>query len=484
MTYIRKELRSLIEQMDYQFKEPDEFIRFKEEHKIKENLILKKANKGYCTYCGGEFECNKKIGKFQKCKSCGNTYLVRSSLLKNYKTRQDLILLDKISNYYVARVFELMSVYDYTTKKFKYYCTEWKRVVFNKERQDILESNIVSRNTSGYLTVYHQLPHEMFKLKRNYNYYYSQCKVVGDVCPYNLKKLLKDTNLKYSMLWEYLKHNKTVEVISLINHYAEYPSFELLNKMKLWNLASECYHFDTKGSFKQRFGVDKKWYPFMQRHNITYEQLKVLQIVPTTNIRMIRDLAHIYNLDRFSKFVDIETAYNKYLLKDPHLYYDYLVACKKLQYDMKSKKVLYPDYKRLNKLHDEVVGLVEVAQNELHDKLIRKRAEELAPLTYQNNKYKVFAMTSLDFIIDEASQMKNCVFKNYSENYALGDCNLFVVRGVENVDKALITVETDSDTTRIIQARQACNKPITEEQQSFLDSWLKHISSKVVNANA
>ena len=244
--------------------------------------------------------------------------------------------------------------------------------------------------------------------------------------------------------------------------------------MKLYNLAIRADKFTTGKTFQEVFGVPKTFYNFMKKHNITYEQLKVLRVLQKEDIKLINKLVGFSCLKELSRFVNIEKAYYK-VLKCNNSYYeeeylDYLSACYQMDYDMKDSKILYPS--NLQKEHDKIMKLLEVVRNEANDRLIKERATILKDNVYSNKKYIVFPANSIESLVDESKQMNNCV-KTYAEKFALGDCDLYFMRELDRQNKSLVTVEVRNGV--VVQSRAKNNSLPNEEQQKFLDIWQKKI---------
>ena len=94
---------------------PKNWNKFIEETRVNHNLIIKRKEGAICTNCKHEFQTKKKIGEYQKCPNCKNTYLIKSSRLRKFWFTDTLILLDKIKDDLVFRYFELWSAYDNKT---------------------------------------------------------------------------------------------------------------------------------------------------------------------------------------------------------------------------------------------------------------------------------------------------------------------------------------------------------------------------------
>ena len=97
------------------------------------------------------------------------------------------------------------------------------------------------------------------------------------------------------MLWELLKHVRYVDFEKLFELAKYYPSMEFLTKLKLYNLALASNRINSTGNFEKRFGVSKELYPFMRKHNITFEQLEILRLYKKPNIRVLNQLLKNYS---------------------------------------------------------------------------------------------------------------------------------------------------------------------------------------------
>lgn len=468
-SYIKKEYRNLLEKADRRFTIPSSFKKFINEKELKHNLIIKsKGNNCYCTNCTHNFISKKKVNESIKCPNCKQLLLIKSDRLQEYVFKDNLQLLDKVEDTFILRTFELYSKYNKI--KVEHYTTEFMRTIIkDNEVRDFVTNQV--HNHMGYMYIAHC---QKFTNWRQRDYRWSYRDVIGIVCPYNLKYLLRHTDLKYSQLDKFVAKVGYIDFIKYFRDIAKYSSFEILIKLKLYNLATSADKFKTGKTFKEIFELPKTFYSFMRKHNISYKQLQVLKIIQKEDIRLINKLLNYDCLEELSKYVDLEKAYYKVLKKYDRYYaneyYDYLEACYQLKYDMKDKKVLYPT--DLKKEHDKVMDLLEIFRNEVNDKLIRERASILKNNTYSNNKYIVFPAGSIESLIDESKQMNNCV-KTYAERFALGKCDLYFMRELNKQDKSLVTIEVKNN--MVVQSRTKNNNLPTKEQQKFIDSWQQNI---------
>ena len=300
----------------------------------------------------------------------------------------------------------------------------------------------------------------------------------GYLYPDNIKKVLKGTIYEKSRMWELVKKEKEYINLPDLLDAAKYPSFETLVEMKLYNLAYAARYFYCKGSFKKIFGVDKTYYSFMKRHNITREQLKILQLYPTTDITKIRFLQkYQYVIEEIKEYTSIDnfiSYFRKKRLKDAHLYRDYLGFVKKLGLDLKNKRYLFPD--KLKTMHDLYEKQLKTMEQERIKKCIEKRVETLIKNVFKNKEFVIFPASSVEELVDESTQQNNCV-RTYAEKYADGDCDIYFMRKLETPTVSLVTVEVKNN--KVVQKRIKNNGMTNKKQDKFLDTWQKKVLEKV-----
>lgn len=466
MSYIKKKYQVILNKSDKTFIIPDYFIKFKDKKEKTHNLIIKsKGGCCYCTNCKFTFTTKAKINEIYKCPNCHQKLLIKSDRLQEYTFKDNLQLLDKVDDVFVLRTFELYSTYN--NYKVNHTMTEFMRsIIENNDCEDFVTNQV--HNHMGYMYIAHYQTFTNW-YKRNKRWSYRD--IIGIVCPYNIKSLIKNTDLKYSQLDKFISKSDYIDFIYYFTNVAHYRSFEMLVKMELYNLAYNANKFYTGKNFEEIFGIPKIFYSFMKKYNITYEELEILKLIKKQDIKLIRKLVGFHNLKELSNYVDLEKAYNIVLSKDKyyeHEYLDYLRVCKQLQYNMKDSKILYPT--NLIKEHNKVNKILEDVIDEANDKLIKERLKLLNNNIYQNKKYIVFPADSTDSLINESKQMENCV-KTYTSRYALGETDIYFMRELANKDKSLVTIEVRNG--KVIQSRIKCNQAPSTEQLNFIDKWSK-----------
>ncbi len=463
MGYIKKEIQNLIKDMDETFSVSLGVRKWlKKSIYPKHNLILKSKDGYCCTNCKKTFHSTAKVGEYLECPKCKETLLVRMKTLQYQIFKDDFRILDYINGYFVLRGFEVLSTYNNNQIAHKY--QEYQRLVISKDNIYLLASNVF-KNYMGYPSVAYNEKHIRWRvLGGQYRWHMSRgCIYWGE-----LERDLKDTPYYYCPIEREFKPYASEDIERLLQRVLNNPvSFELLTKLGLTNLAINCDKFINKGSFENRFGVAKEYLPFMVKHNITYHELEVLQVIKHMNIKIIRKLSELHNFTELSKYLDMEKALDNGLNKNnEHLYRDYLDFAERLHLNMKDKRVLYP--KDIVKSHDELMKQVETIENQEIIEKINKRYEELKDLSYQDDKFIIYPVPTMSDLIKE-SEVQNICIRSYNERYANGETNLFFMRNIKNITKPLVAIEVRDK--RIIQSRGKGNDDPTRLQKAFIAKW-------------
>ena len=468
--YIRKHHQMILDLCDMKQELPKSFQRFVKLKERCHNLVIKGQNNHlWCTCCNKEFVAQTRVNCEVKCPSCKQYLLVKSTNLQHYTFKDIIQLLDKVNNTLVLRTFELRSCYN--KNKVTHYLNEFMRTIIEGDKSiDYLNNRV--NNFLGFISIRYDVK---FTHWHRTTSPYRCLGINAMVCPYNIKTVLKRTPLEYSGLEKLISR---LDYIYFLNYYrlASNPSFEILIKMGLYNLSLDADKFYKGSSFYSVFQVPKHFYQFMKDQNINYKQLEVLRLIQKEDITLINNLSKIHELDKLVEFVDLEEAYNKVLSKNENSefeYLDYLRMAKVLEYPMDNKRILYP--KNLKKAHDKVNKLYKIVKDEKIDKQIRARAKELKCKNYKNSKYIIYAVPTMDSLLDESKQQNNCV-KDYCEDYGLGYKDLFFMRERNNIEHSLITIEVREN--KIVQARIYDNQHPNQQQWDFLNRWQSRVLDK------
>ena len=475
MAYMKKEIRELVEEMDRIFTLPNDWNQFIYDVEKNHNLIIKTGKSYYCTCCQQTFTVNQEIGKMFVCPSCGVRSEVKSNRLKNFKYSDHVLLLDKCEGHLILRIFEMLSEYRADKQEFEHYVDEFCRKIIDKNYME-LRNERIQPGTSNYRVNHWRKEDGKWRIYEGYWYGTTNG---GYLYSGNLKEILKGTVIENSRLWDAIPNNRTrgYDAESLLKE-AHNPLFETLVELKLYNLAyySNCLH--GRGSFYKIFGVEKKYYEFMKENDITYDELEVLRQYPSTDIKKVRFLVkYSHLLEDIKDYTTLDKFINYFQsnkLEDAHLYIDYLEFAKKLGYDMKNKRYLFPE--NLKEMHDKFQEQIKVLEQQKLTKKIAKRVKKLKQNIYNDKSFIIFPADSVQALIDESTQQNNCV-RTYANRYADGECDIYFMRNIKDTNTSLVTVEVRDN--KVEQQRIKNNADTTKKQKQFLKTWEKKVLHKV-----
>ena len=295
----------------------------------------------------------------------------------------------------------------------------------------------------------------------------------------NLHMLQYTSLYKYTSIWELKDYfeNDNFSLSSLTYYPLCFKQFEYLVKMKLYRLAATGTDLiKYQHNFKDTFGIDKKYYSFMRDIDVDFSQLSALRLCPTTNIDLINFISRdTYLFEELSKYVKADKI-KVYLEKQKldyhniYEYYDYIRCCEHMSLDMKDKQILFP--KEFIKQHDKITSEMVVVADPKTNERIQSLSNILALNRYEDDQYIIFPADSVDSLIDESSQMSNCV-RNYCLDVSNNVCQIYFMRYKDTIDKSLVTIEVRDG--KIVQARTRFNEMPTEDMNVVLKKWEKHI---------
>ena len=481
MGYIKKAHREILQILDNRSSLPNGWNEFVDKQAVYHNLIIKSAkNKCFCTNCKSYFISKKKVNQEVRCSNCHNRYLIKRSNLKYQEFKDYLSILDKVNNTFVIRYYELKTVIDAMHKRHSSVVEFAREMVADNRYRELYINERVSK-CQQHIHIYHENGYYINDKKwRQYTRGYSLIDY-SIVFPNNIKKLLKDTEYKYSCIWDIAKHSTYIDLLRLLKEKEQMPIVEMLCKMKLYNLAQKTHEFKNFGSFQKIFGISKDYYEFMKKHNITYTQLKILRLLKEKNIRKIHYLenyvsyvSNTTNLEEIAEYISLNRfiKYSKMCREkvDTYLYSDYLRFAKLLGLDLKNNKYAFP--KDLEIEHDKLSKQYKVQCNKLMKKAIIKRGKELSINKYQNNKFIIFPALTVESLKDESKQQNNCV-RTYAEKYAAGTCDIYFMRDIRKPKKSLVTIEVKNN--KVVQSRTKNNKSPDKKQLAFINKWEQKI---------
>lgn len=452
---------------------PSRFYQYLEKIKESHKLIIKSKDGYHCDSCNSDFKIckqNKQYGEtYAKCPVCKKNLVVKSNRKKYYTQDDSFCIIEKFKDYLIFRLFAVETEYDAPNNYHSKYC-EYGRQIYSYESgplflvEEVYNDNITA-TISGKWINYRYIYGSNWKANGSYFHHLGN---VSMLYPYNLKKVLKGTKWEYSQIWDFAKHIDYFNISAFLQH----KSLEMLIKSKLYNLAYSIINEFDDYLIKLDYKFLHNNLIFVRKNKMDLEEYQLFEKTKIKNIKLIRKYAPDY--DNFIQIffdlkIDLARADNQIKNLEGHIqeYIDYLEICKMLQYDMKDKKILYPE-KDIVEEHNRVNSLYEAYKDEVYNNAIKKRAQELKDTIYQSDKFVIFPVKNQSQLINESKQQNNCV-KTYVERIARGECDIYFMRLVNSKEKSLVTVEVRNN--RVVQQRIKNNEDTTNEQKQFLKNW-------------
>lgn len=463
-------------------KKPKHWNSFIKKNVAEHNIILKCGCKAFCTYCQKYFDRNIDNHSFkEKCTYCNKEYYIRNQNLKNFNFIKDIAFYTKVNGIIILRIFEIKSQYSYKTKSFNHSLQEFARFIPNI-------GIVINNSVSFYMwnqKIWHNIPITDWHV-------YMGNKLLYDmpIYPHNKKQLFKNTPLQYAPIKEFKKEYPNYTDFQIMQ-IASYQSFELLWKMGLHNLSKKAKHFNKKGCFSKRFGVPKSFLNFMVVNNIDYEDYKLLKLLQRPDMDLIRKYRYfnyeylvfmkkqgfLYDLKVLNQFktkLNVLKDICKYIplkkllqyekgIKNLHIYADYLRMADELGISIKSKKRLFPY--QLIAWHDKYSKRIKI----IEDMNISLRYLELSKYTFQDDKYIIFPVPSIEHLKDEGEQQGNCIV-SYLNKYIDKKAEIYFIRKLINPVESFITLEYKNN--HIVQKELPHHSiDFTTEQLKFIEKW-------------
>lgn len=286
---------------------------------------------------------------------------------------------------------------------------------------------------------------------------------------------LKNVNLyKYTGIWnlkDHLKKNSFC-LTNLTIYPIYYKQFEYLIKMELYNLALTPDIIKYQHNFEDTFGVEKKYYEFMKKIDITPSQLYALQVYPTTDINILNFISNdIWLIKELSKYADIEKL-KKYFeeqslnINNLYEYYDYIRCCEEMKLNLKDSNVLFP--KQFIQEHDKITRDMIITSDPKTNEKIKTLSSVLVLNKYEDDKYIIFPANSVETLVDESSQQSNCV-RTYCNMVSNNECQVYFMRCKDNINQSFVTIEVRNG--KIVQAKTKFNQEPNNEIMTILKKW-------------
>lgn len=325
----------------------------------------------------------------------------------------------------------------------------------------------------------------------------------------NIRYVLADTAWKYSCIYELAKNRDSFNIYGYLRSYKNYPAYEYLIKLKLYNLVADDidsygspnYGFNFEGkNIQEVLGIDRQGLNQLQRLNGDYEHLSLIKEAANAGIQL-KDkeidwaIKTEVRADRFVSLTKYTTVHKviKYIssslgletIPDNYIqshwlfgspvtnftrdWLDYLDNCTLLRYDTKNSMILFP--KNLKARHDEVAERVDTEKNKIYNRAVSEMRESLEKeYVYKDKTFIIRPPKSADEIIKEGQVLRHCVGTgSYIKDMAKGEGIILFVRRTDNPEEPFYTLELSRG--RIVQCRGKKNSSMTKDVKKFLDKW-------------
>lgn len=309
----------------------------------------------------------------------------------------------------------------------------------------------------------------------------------------------RGSDLKYANLdmgrMQFNAPDNPYALIGYIYNFLKYPSIEILEKAgfeiivgrrangeksnavnwrakdlrKILGLKpAEIREFRELGKYANPYELGKYKYIKKLGYKVSFGQLDML-----TGSRPSREISEIEKYAKLEKVLNyLET---QEWGRNCRTYLDYLDECKKLGYDLKNKKVLFPA--NLQAAHEETSKKISIQTDNKKKEAFKKSTDKLyGRPEYREEKLLIRAAQSPKELAKESAALHHCV-RTYVDRVAEGNCTILFIRKTSEPDKPYFTLEL-SPKGEIIQCRGDHNCAYSEDVKEFLDRWQKWMKTK------
>jgi hypothetical protein len=478
---------------------------------------------GYCTHCGKTSQLDgfkhyknhdtvinakhrhNEWGYCHKCKSKVQFKDAGRGRGKLYDYSKFIIILKKDNGIFL-RFFDVARDYCYEYKDVETEYTEEYRAFFCDGKTTMWKQSFsydycppqgISPRT------YSDSWEQMSKISEGKNY--SGCMIYKEDRLYD--DVFKGTPFEYSMFSEYRKQSnnsyQNYPPVRYLEKTCKYRAIEQLTKIGFTKLINDYVKgwntpkVNWRGKNPQKvLGLTKAEIQKLAKINPDTEQfnlykffsqkVKGLTIDERTKYMEVYSFYNVENiplqvppqikLSKVFRYIDEQVDsgnydYHPYALGD---WTDYIRNCKKLNYNLKDKSIVFP--KDLKKMHDRVYKLIEISKNEKADKKIRAMyLKKLKRYEYKEEKYFITVASCAADLIEEGQKMHHCV-ATYIDRVAENECTILFLRSTAQPDKPLVTCEVRGN--KPIQIRAKNN---AVPSQDVMDFWERFKKKKLNN---
>lgn len=158
------------------------------------------------------------------------------------------------------------------------------------------------------------------------------------------------------------------------------------------------------------------------------------------------------------------------------IYYDYIVTAEKVNFDIKSKEVLFP--KDLMRAHDRVIGYYKVVGNVVKRKDFMTAIKNYANYSYEDEEKYVDLITEPNLLALWAKKFHNCSY-GYCDRIINGKCVIFLVRLKAFPEYPFCMFELETGSCRVVQARDRHNHKVSKYIEDFIYGFVDEMKLRV-----
>ncbi|MDD3122663.1 MAG: PcfJ domain-containing protein [Candidatus Izemoplasmatales bacterium] len=437
---------------------------------LKNNKIILfhhgKKYKYFCTNCKTWHDCHHvKLKTKLKCENCNKTFEVicKRNVIRTCADFITYLQTDKENNM-IIRSFFFKKKFNKEKMDFDINCFEIGRYNYD------VDVGIVRYSYTSHYVVYFENEQYLEKWKKPSDSYEGVIEYIN-VYKKDINKIIrKRSDLKYSQLKKAIKY---FDIVDYMNLYKRYNELELLFKFNCTNyIKSIAKSHIYNENFLLLLETNKKYIRYIVKYNLSakeFEKMFELEIFDVEKVRM----AAKYNVCK-KDFVDSKININKLIMylhqqkQQCNMYNDYLGLCNYLGVDMKKTKNMFPN--NLKQAHDELSISKSNIDNKKYEKGFIENYMKNIKYMYCDKKYIVYPVENPHELIIESINNKNCV-KSYIPKVDRGDCEIFLMREINKIDKSLVTIEIIDN--ELNQVKAFDNGKINQSEKKFIIHWCK-----------
>lgn len=432
------------------------------------------------------------INQKMTCPNCKSRCILKSAKRSSNITDRGTLVYTEVIPYGLCfRKFSVAKSHSNYSKPYSISMYEYERRIYNY-KSDLWSSYYLETKHFAYA----QSKEYWKKSKYEYN-----DELTGALYTTNLNRILKNTNLQYSGLYEYTKGmGVNSNIRKYIDMYKNYGSvIEKITKGGFSQLAHKFYSLKNSSiiniepksnKLHEILGITKEELRQLRKIKIQYSEFEGyiklkrkgdnISVKDIQLFRKINSGINIYSIYQMvSKHISVK-SFVEYIKKQGYKeavndYCDYIRDCKTLNYDLRDTAVLKPY--DLIKVHERTNVLVQVKSNKAENEKIKKLYKENnETYTFEDDNYVITLPPDVESLIVEGKKLSHCV-GNYAKIMADGNCIILLVRKKDEPDTPFVTAEIRDNKKMQIRGYRNCTPDDTV--MKFWGKYEKKVLNKI-----